>query len=1015
MANGSKGKWIAAIAVLLSVAVAALAVAFRRELEATWQVSRLDAADSATRQEAARRLAQLSWTPAAPVIVETLRSEGLDESRQYLVEALAQIDARSIEALGAQIAALPEARQLEIVGLLEASPESHRFAVGLVVAMLEDRETRSHSHPVSASALAQLCRLGPSGLAALAAWLGRHHRLGSTGAARSGRHASLAAEQLEEAGADLGIFAVTGLASEEMTVRIGTSVLLAEGASDAQFASLRPETRRELEAIAKARLRDERDPRQRALSLALLTRGGVGAEDLADVFSDSSTSVRRRLWELVIEEGDWNLESARLGLSDADAGIRLLVLTALTAGLDLVDGDLVDESVWTPPRELLLECFEDEASGVRARALRALEPLGIDEAAIGLGLLERQADWSFGVSVLSAVHRDSGETFAVRLRQVALDRERPQLVRAGALRALDRLVGSGTALRAALAELARDLHGAEAPAVAVIAGRIVEQRFREDGGAHVKPGPLASTMRVGDVEGRPGETVPIELHADIVDVVVRFDATLRTEGEVAQPLRLDPEGTWLGRLPAEERYVGLRRGHQGYPLGVHPWAGETPRWMSPAKDIVLARLVWSISDDALPGEYAIELAECHLTGAAGEVLSTECRDAVLRVLAPEFAQTRDAEEGDAENGDAKSGDAAEAAGDGAVYEEPAPGKSKAGEPVKATEPVVVGRRGDQVEVRWSDAVFGAGKVHVARPGKSPVELDARVGSWLDAQAETWPVPYTVSSRVDGARVEHSAWFFPDPKTYRFEVEEKRVEAGEKGVRVLVYGTNALPSQAYSFGFRATSDLVEITEVGVEGTDAATAETPLYQKHSIADRIVGAGILMDMVPPQDPHLPAGVGHTVLAVRLDISEQAKPGSTIPLVFGSFGTPEVANTFTVDFGKGAASVDAVLLDGLLLVGESLVPPLTEVSGTPAASGEPRRLEWRAPGGPDPGNPGRVEISRAGEQVADVDAKAGAWADTAPLPCPVRYHLRLRRGDLLSHPVTVTFHWPGAPPVVR
>jgi len=950
---------IAGWTVAIGLAVVAISVPFLiDEISARWWLRRLDSDDPAERALAATELGSRRYGPAVPRLVELWLSA--EPGAAEATDALLAFGDRARTAMENALEDADLATRVRTVrGLAEctAAPEQR--------AALFARLSRGADSLTAMAAIRGLQTTGPHGAAPLVVLLGTKRSDLRTAAIRA----------LQSLGAAAVPALLDSVDERSPWSRSGALRLLAQLRS--RVTSGEHATR--IRAAAEAALEDP-DPLVRGAALGFV-------DDLPDVhwsqfLDDPAPQIRVQAVAALAAQG--NVAALEKALRDTHAIVRLETLkrwheVAFDGGPE------------RPPVELLRALLVDPSRRVRTAAFEVLAPLRASDVPLALRLLEDAATWSLAVGELCML----GEPAVEKLARTLAGRDAPELVRAGCAQALGEIGAPARTAILALhdATVASD-DGANngmvrflaADAIARIAAATGSSSdgVRRSFGVRLPARPESSEVEPAvavDIEAERGEDVVIPIRATLFCPIGMWELRYDLPEDVARPVRAE------GATTAARVFFTEERAHGAFTVGALPEATDAdasdPGVVLPGADRLLARLVLRIASDAPAGRWPLRDVKATLR-ISGSLDVTSAPVEVGAIV----VRDRDAPARPEANRDSVEA------------------------PEDREEPLslVCSRQGDAARLEWAvaDALAATplDAFEILRDGVKVADVPGSQREWIDLRAPKRPVRYTVTAKsaaAPGVGPSATVVWFPDRETWVYEIEDVRVEPGAKGVPIRIVATNSQPVQGFSLGVRVGSPWVRMRSMTLEGSATAAAENLFYQKHVIESGEVSAGIVMDMTPPRDPDLPAGLRRHVLTVLVDIAEDAPAGAAVRVELGAFGTPPAANVFAVSDDKGTRSAEALTVDGQVLIGATAVPAVRQLTVAPPG-GDSRglALEWETGGAYD-----EIIVMRNGAEVVKLDGDVTAWLDRDPGPMPVRYEVISRSGDKSSQPVPVTRLW--------
>jgi hypothetical protein len=299
-------------------------------------------------------------------------------------------------------------------------------------------------------------------------------------------------------------------------------------------------------------------------------------------------------------------------------------------------------------------------------------------------------------------------------------------------------------------------------------------------------------------------------------------------------------------------------------------------------------------------------------------------------------------------------------------------------------------------------------VALFRSGMLIAELAGTTQSYSEPFRSSLLTIYTLEGRAGGAETLPATCALNNIASASVRAEEVTAAPGEPLVPIRIYATHAFPVIAYQVSLDIDPARARLRAVTLSGT-AAEAIGYDFFRYTLAEEVgeLSAGIILDFTPPFDSLLPSGADHHILTVIVD----ALGAGSTPVRFVERperkGTPAQKTIFT---DTNAQSIRVSIRDGLLLVGESPLPPVLHAAallggeaggggaGGGAGPGEEVLLRWRNALRYD-----SVRIERDGALLSELAGEAESFRDASPGPGIHRYRITAVKDGVASFPAVV------------
>jgi hypothetical protein len=565
------------------------------------------------------------------------------------------------------------------------------------------------------------------------------------------------------------------------------------------------------------------------------------------------------------------------------------------------------------------------------------------------------------------------------------------------------------------------------------------------------------TLRVISAAGEPGDEIAFEFRADarlpIADASVQFDLSKAA----AEILRTSVEGTAAAHVIPRGIIFDPRFFRGGYRAGVRLIAGTQRSVIEPGIDIILFKVVFRVTADAVPGEYPLNVTGTDFSAGAAGVVSVSVQvegSASLTVRPPSrprpvrslrCVQQREQVVLTWSNSAAydsiailRNGTEVAAVTGSAEQHADTP-------PPGPTSYAVVARRDGQsaapipcsvlVDIPRPNPITGFtcqsgdgrtslgwtngeryDQIELFRNGGLLGQLAGDATSFEDAWTSDLFTVYTLRAAQAGvSTLPVSCSLNALSDRYLIWAEDVRATPGARGVPIRLFITNPQILQSIQVGLRIDPALARIRELSVAGTISEAAEYDwfAYQQFYVPGE-TAAGLQFDTIPPFGFKFPAGADQHFLTVIVDVPESTPGGTEVALDLGVFGKPALGASLTV----GGAALTPDTADGAVLVGDSPVPEVEAaravVPGAPAEPGQ-------GGGGAQAGSVtltwsnrdaySSLKIERSGVLLEEIPGDRISYVDLAPGAGIHHYSITARRGAAASFPVVVTTLPQGVP----
>ncbi len=558
------------------------------------------------------------------------------------------------------------------------------------------------------------------------------------------------------------------------------------------------------------------------------------------------------------------------------------------------------------------------------------------------------------------------------------------------------------------------------------------------------------TVTVPSLSGEPGEVVAIEFRATLLEPAVIFTMRFDLPRTIVEFLATDVSGTASAHVP--DRSLIFNPNHrfgeyEGFLLGVRLKSTNEYIPLGPGEDLLIAKALVRIQASAPVGEYPINLETAVFTSVEGRTLKSTVADVgTLRVDPPDGPRPVGNLESSQAGADVtlswdltESYDAIKVLWGNTLLDSlggsettflhrPDPGPityrvigvkdEKESIPVSCEFMVMVPRppavkdftcsSGDgTVSLGWTNA-GSYNSITVLRNGRVIAELEGTAQSYEDSFSSDLFTVYTVQGREDGLDSWPANCFLNEASdTYLFWAEEVEASPGDEEVPVRVFGTHEEMAQAYSLGVRIDPALAVLRALSLEETLGESFFTSfLYQRHLLdqGETAVGVGF------PYETQLPPGGDQHLLTVLVDIPAETPAGAIVPVELGNFGDPPASIVFSIR--NSAVSKKAEVRSGLILVGESPIPQVTDAAaevvdetpppsgggGEAPPSGSSILIRWT-----NPEEYSSIRIERDGVQIAEIPGDRTDYRDAEAGPGVHRYRIVAAREGQESFPQVV------------